>query len=550
MDKNEDFNLDFDFEKEYGFSPETIMDPEYNEEDIQFDADFLNEELDTQGQTEEPENPQEYFQQEEPEQEQQWSAPEQESQQEEPQQQEAPAEEPAPVRPRRKISRKRMFKEVYLPVGIAGVAVILMLVCIIGSISRAISSHLANVSDDQQSSLNAEGEAEALDVEAARLMAEAEALANSYDFEAAIATLDSFSGEMTAYPDMLSAKANYSQQLTNMVEWNDPSEIANLSFHMLIADPSRAFTDGKYATSYNKNFVTIDEFQKILEQLYNNGYVLVDMDDIVAATTDASGVTTYTAKSIYLPAGKTPIMITETMVDYFLYMVDSDNDKVADAGGAGFANKLVISDGTIKAELINADGTTSVGDYDLVPVLESFIASHPDFAYRDARCILAVCGSDGVLGYRTNSADSAIAASETTAAKEVVAKLKEMGYTFACYTYDNINYAENNATTIQSDLQKWSTNVAPIVGNVDILVYAKSADISEYSGNKYNVLYSSGFRYFISSSNTPYAQVNDNYFYQKRLMVTGTNMAYNSSYFTKYFSSMSILNEQRGTIPN
>ncbi len=45
-----------------------------------------------------------------------------------------------------------------------------------------------------------------------------------------------------------------------------------------------------------------------------------------------------------------------------------------------------------------------VGDYDLVPILDSFIKEHPDFSYHGRKGILAMTGYNGVLGYRTDSA--------------------------------------------------------------------------------------------------------------------------------------------------
>ena len=582
-DKNE-FDLDFDFEKEYGFSPETIMGTDFNDED--FNLDFLSEEPAAEYTPEsDPEaepvyapefepvytpefEPTEEFVQnslaeefvqnalaDEPVPEDLTeAAPEETVIPEDPAAEQMPPLEPeqpaapltrAEMRRLQKLKRKKI-KELYLPAAIAGVSVLLMLIFIIGGIARAITHSRERAEDALNASLNADAAAEARDQEAARLLEQAAELASGYNYQGAIDLLNSFSGEQTAYPEMVSAKAAYSQALTQVKAWSDPSEIANLSFHVLIADPSRAFTDKAYGTSYNKNFVTIDEFQLILEQLYNNGYVLVDLDDVVTATTGVDGTTTYTANTIYLPVGKTPIMLTETMVNYFTYMVDGDGDGEPDEKGGGFAHKLVLdANGDIKAEMVNADGETVVGDYDLVPILETFIEEHPDFSYQGARAILAVSGYDGIFGYRINGSNS----EEVSGAKTIVSALKDKGYTLACYTYENVNYNDNTVAFIQNDLQKWSTEILPVLGSVDVMVFARGVDISDYTGNKFTVLYSSGFRYYIGAATSPWAEVSDTYFHQKRLMVTGTQMAYSSSTYSDYFNSMGILNDLRGTVP-
>lgn len=463
----------------------------------------------------------------------------------------APEKRPAPLSrvEQRQLQRmkKRRFKEVILPTVLAGICVALMLFFIIGGISRGAASRKAKEDADQQASQNSLSAAQKEEQEASELLAKAKQLAATYNYQGAIDVLDSFSGELTSYPELLSAKSQYSQELTNVKAWNDPNDVVNLSFHVLIADPSRAFTDKTYGNAYNKSFVTIDEFQKILEQLYANGYVLVDLDDVVTTTTAEDGTVTYAANTIYLPAGKTPIMITETMVNYFKYMVDPDKDGKPDANGGGFANKLVVDDnGDIKAQLVTATGESVVGDYDLVPILESFIAEHPDFAYGDARAILAVCGQDGVFGYRISDGGT----DEVTGAKELVQALRDKGYTIACYTYDNLDYNDQTVAGIQKDMESWNAKIKPVLGNVDVMVFARGVDLSEYTGTKFDVLYTSGFRYFLGASTAPGAEVTGTYFHQKRLMVTGTQMAYNSTLFTKYFNSMTILNDQRGTVPS
>lgn len=599
MNKKDDFDFDLDFQKEFGEDTGVLPDG-YGEDDLL--AEFLNEPLPGQeapapapqeGPTLSagscvpdapadepeldlsdidfgtPEEPQLHF--DPPAQEP--AAPAQtpdvseyepdvsEYPSEEPQypqyEQEKPRRKPAPAPQEPPLSRaeqrrlqkrrKRKIKELYLPAALAGLTLVMILIFIIGGVSRGTAARKDKLDADQQASQSAASAAEALEDEAERLLKEAQVLADGYNFQGAIDLLDSFSGELSSFPALLTAKSDYSRELTNVKAWSDPKEIVNLSFHVLIADPTRAFTDGTYGVAYNKSFVTIDEFQKILEQLYANGYVLVDLDDVVKQTTAEDGTVSYTANTIYLPNGKTPFMLTETMVNYFRYMVDPDKDGVPDAKGSGFANKLVVDDnGDIKAQLVTAEGETVVGNYDLVPILEDFIQEHPDFAYGDARAILAVCGQDGIFGYRITDSN---ADKEIAGAKELVQALRDKGYTLACYSFDNLNYNKQSVSGIQKDMESWNAKIKPVLGNVDVMVFARGVDLAEYTGTKFDVLYTSGFRFFLGAASAPTAEVTSTYFHQNRLMVTGTQMAYNSSLFTKYFNSMNILNDQRGTVP-
>ena len=164
----------------------------------------------------------------------------------------------------------------------------------------------------------------------------------------------------------------------------------------------------------------------------------MDFNSFIEATS-SNDTEQYIPKPIYLPSGKKPIMITKTQVNYYGYMVDPDGDGTPDAKGVGFANKLVVENGEIKAAYVDASGNNLVGDYDLVPILETFIEQHPDFSYKGARAIVAVSGYEGIFGYRTNTSYIATKGqtwydNECNAAKDVVQALRNKGYTLACYT--------------------------------------------------------------------------------------------------------------------
>ena len=469
---------------------------------------------------------------------------------------EEPADPSNPRRRRRKKTKLQLFKEGPLPAIIAGVALILILTFIVGSISGAIQRRKEAAELAAQESQAAEQEADRLDDEAQRIMAEAERLAAGYDYEGAIAMLNSFSGDESKYQGMITQKANYVDLQATMQEFSDPSQIVNLSFHVLIADPSRAWSDQELGGQYNRNFVTTEEFSKILDQLYANNYVLVDYDSFVTKSADLDGNEVYMKNSIYLPEGKKPVMITETMVNYLGYMIDSNDDGTPDAGGAGFASKLVVdANGDIKAEMVTGDNQTVVGDYDLVPILESFILEHPDFSYRGARATLAVTGDEGVFGYRCNTSyvqnfGNDFYEQEVAGAKQIVEALRNKGYTIACYSYANRDYRADSAQIIKEDIQKWQSQIVPVIGDVDIIVFARTTDIDDYSGAKFKVLQDAGFGIMVNNGTAPYAEINPDFVRQTRLMVTGNAMGWYSNRFAGYFDCNLVLDSSRGNIPN
>ncbi len=449
---------------------------------------------------------------------------------------------------RRRPSKFKIFKEAYLPPILALGVVVLIVVFIVGAIG--------NISEQNQSALDASIAAsiaqqeayEALVKQSEELMDEAEKLASVYDYDGALAVLERFTGNRSEFTGLNTLWQIYTEAKNNLVVWNDPAKIPNLSFQLLIADPQRAFANPTYSNSFDRNFVTTEEFSEILTRLYDSGYILVSLDDIA----EVSGAG-YTAKELMLPAGKKPLLLTQTNVNYNLYLVDSDGDMVADKNGCGFANKLVVdANGNIKSEMVDANGNTVTGEYDLVPILEEFIKAHPDFSYRGARATIALTGYNGLFGYRTHSAaketlGEAAYAQEVANAKAVAKALTDAGYDLACYTYANVGYGTRGLAAIEADLNSWKTEVSPILGQLDTFVFAQNSDIAvdnTYSGQKFQTLQEAGFRRYLgfTTNGASWATLSEDYIGMGRLLVGGENIRNHPEWFEGIFDCTELLN--------
>ncbi|MDO5401086.1 MAG: hypothetical protein Q4F17_08920 [Eubacteriales bacterium] len=468
-------------------------------------------------------------------------------------------QDPNNPRRRRRKTRGQIFKEVYLPAILVGLCMVMVLSFAMGAVANAISQYTADRALQQGQLETSSNAAQLAQQEYQRIMQEAEAYATEYNYEKAIEVLNGFTGSATEFPDVSAKSAEYAQIQNQLVEYKDPSLIPNLSFHVLINDFERAKQNTELAGKYNQNFVTTKEFKAILDQLYANGYVLVDLDSFISTQKGVDGSDMFFDVPVLLPDGKKPVMLTQTLVNYYGYMINDEDGKLeADANGDGFASKLVLQNGEIKAEYVDATGATLVGDYDFVPILETFIAEHPDFVYRGARTILAVTGNQGVFGYRINTDLISTKGNdyhdkEVSGAKEIVQALRDKGYRIASFTYGNKSYKELTVAQIQDDQKNWASQVTPVIGAVDTLVYAQEADISEYPGAAFDVLYNAGYRFFISNTtDDPWAEVNASYVRQKRLMVSGKNMMWHKDAFDGIFDCGAVLdlNVRGGTVPN
>ena len=454
-----------------------------------------------------------------------------------------------PINPRRKRrTQMQIIKEDYLPTIIIGIALILIVWFIIGSIVRAVQNKNYLQEQAEQSALAAQQEQKKLEDAADALLAEAAVLAKQYDYNGAIAVLDSFPGDMYAFPKFSEKYAEYAKLAASLVLWDDPSKVVNLSFQPLIAEAERTFADKTYGTSYYNNYITVNEFSKILLQLYENGYILVRYSDII----NADGT-----MSLQLPNGKKPLIITETHVNYNTYMVDGDGDKLPDKSGAGFASKLIIDENSnLTCEMVDSNGNTVTGAYDIVPILESFIQTHPDFSYRGARAILALTGYDGLFGYRTSASaeehfGKAHTDKEAEQAKKVIEAVKNAGYELACYSYENEPYSSYSADQIQAELELWKKDVVPLLGEVNLFVMCRNSDIAEpgvaYSGSKFEVLKSYGFTDFIGFSKEGESWFNayQDHTRMGRTLVTGANIASHPDWFEGIFDAYSVKDSAR-----
>jgi hypothetical protein len=453
-----------------------------------------------------------------------------------------PVKGQTPSNPRRKVrSKQQVFQEVYLPFIILAVALV-VLIGIVALLIRGFGPN-TNPTDDDRQTVQLQQEADAL-------LQQATDLALRYDYEGAIAVINSFQGDLEQFPALEEALLRYTATMNSMVTWQ-ASQVPNLSFHVLIANLDAALADPTYGQNaknlYNRNFITTREFSTILTQLYENGYVLVQLSDFYVFEDGQ-----YQETELELPSGKKPLILTETHCNYYSYMVDPDRDGKPDASGAGFASKLLWNNGFYN-EMVTADGRTVTGAFDLVPILEQFIKLHPDFSYHGARAILAFSGYDGIFGYRITSEDleqDALAAERQQAAA-LAQKLRETGYVIACYTYANTDYSVRSAGEIEEDIGMWQELIAPVVGETDILVFAQEADIgTSYSNNrKFDVLHQHGYRFFLGSTPFLSQDVSETYVRHSRLMVTASTLTHHSQWFKDILDTNDLLDTRRGNIP-
>ena len=254
-------------------------------------------------------------------------------------------------------------------------------------------------------------------------------MAQGYDYDGAIELLKSLEN-YDKDADIIAKIASYEADKSTLVAVN-MNEITHIFYHSLVVDPERAFVgNDSTAAGFKQWMTTVDEFNKITHAMYDNGYVLIDLHDMVTETVDENGTVHFTTNQIMLPEGKKPIVMSQDDVCYYPYM-----------DGDGFASKIVVGeDGRPTCEMKMDDGSISTGSYDLIPLLNDFIDEHPDFSYKGAKAIIALTGYEGILGYRTASSYSETPdyESEKEQAARVAQCLRDDGWELASHSWGHL----------------------------------------------------------------------------------------------------------------
>ena len=302
-------------------------------------------------------------------------------------------------------------------------------------------------------------------------------------------------------------------------------QIEVICVRSLIVDTDTAFA-GRYHSSSTDLYLTTSEFEKILENLYERDYVLVDPENLI----DSSDPTFLLERNLKVPKGKKPLVVVIENLQYN-----------ATAYNCGTCRRLVLNDeNQVCGEYRNSSGETIVSrTAESIGILDTFVERHPDFTYDGAKGIISVSGYEACFGYvvsqdEVDDRNSALVASnlpqiDPTADEiaynrdrvtEIVRSLKDNGWQFASCTYSYIEDCRNTEKQILvDDTEKWLDQIGSLFGEVHMLVYPNGNYI--YGTDDRAVYYKNhGFRIFFGGGATPYYTYGDNYLYLDRAMMS------------------------------
>lgn len=375
------------------------------------------------------------------------------------------------------------------------------------------------------------------------ILSRAEYFALSYDYDNAIDTIKSYDGYEN-YEDMNDAITKYQDTKSSCVPVN-MDEVTHIFYHSLVVDPERCFgnqENDRQCIGNNQWMTTVYEFNKITQEMYDRGYVLVGLHDLYDIVEDENGNQTIQPATIMLPEGKKAFVLSIDDLSYYHSYDDY-----------GYASKLIIDEnGDVMNEYIDAKGNTLIGAYDVVPLLDQFIEKHPDASYRGAKGTIALTGYNGVLGYRTDISYTMEhrmdwdmrewlekhpkfdLETERAEAKKVADALKENGWTFASHTWGHRNVGTSSLSVLQGDTRRWKENVEPIVGETNVIIFAHGTDLEKWGdyslhNEKFQYYFSEGYQIFCNVDGSQNATwFGDGYMRQGRRNLDGYRIYYNA----------------------
>ncbi|MDO4805020.1 MAG: polysaccharide deacetylase family protein [Lachnospiraceae bacterium] len=372
-------------------------------------------------------------------------------------------------------------------------------------------------------------------------------LTAQYDYDGAVAAIQSFAGYES--DGDLTAEINTITMAKNACTPVEVSTTPHVFYHSLIND-SRGLIASATCTEErveknNKAMTTVGEFDAMINDMYNAGYVLISLDDLITKTENADGTVTISKNTnLYLPEGKKPLIMSEDDLSYY--------HSYGENGAQGYADRLVIDEnGEVKCLFTDVDGQTKIGDYDMVPRIDTFIKEHPDFSYHGAKPTVALTGYNGIFGYRTNDyykegpegADLNEAQkqflrnhpeydydTDVAEATKIAEAMKANGWTFASHTYGHRNATDATPEQLQTDHERWKIAVGKCIGETNKIIFAFGADIGPVMGytadnQKFTYFKSQGFDIFCNvDGNIGWTEFGTNYVRTGRVALDGVSM--------------------------
>jgi len=354
--------------------------------------------------------------------------------------------------------------------------------------------------------------------------------------ESSIYTQD---GKFTIANNLLNSRLKYYQNddtILNLINYNNSlmndkfyeeynGEVEHLSFNTLIAFPEKALdSKNNLNTKYDEDKITPYEFNKILNQLYQNNYILIKISDLYEIDNNK-----IIKKNLKLPKNKKPLLLSFDNVNY-----------KSNYQNLGEIDKIIIDRNNNLATYTTKKSIQDRIQYDneFIVILENFLLSHKDFSHNNARGIIFLTGNNGILGYNT-SHKNASNKFESKRVLEVIKKLKSLGWDFGCNNYSYTLESNINDIEFAKELNLWNKEIRTLIGETPLYAYPYGYHNHDNT-TKQELLQANGFKIFFTNSTTHNNKIFKDSIFLNRKFVGGKTLRENSDSFVHLFNCYSV----------
>lgn len=317
-------------------------------------------------------------------------------------------------------------------------------------------------------------------------------------------------------------------------------EVLVLSVRPLVVRDELAFARSGNQQFADNSQITGDEFRLLLEKLRQQDFVLISPSQYLSWPDRRP--------QLLLPSGKKPVMLVFDRWEYTVL------DQVCGTAGKIFLDEQ----GVLKAEA----GEKTGREYDAIPILEDFIALHPEFSFDGAKALISLNISENFLGYFYSPAQEE--ESRTAWARvgqefprlteeeyleqnrelgRVVNYLLERGFDLGSGGFYGADTASLSAEQLEEELDSWAEALAPYLSSCRYFIFPNGSHVYS-SESSVRQLLAHGFNIFFGEGPGPYHFFTESYVHFDRIPINAATLGPNGISLRKYFDPEGIMNEQ------
>jgi hypothetical protein len=191
-------------------------------------------------------------------------------------------------------------------------------------------------------------------------------------------------------------------------------------------------------------------------------------------------------------------------------------------------------------------------DGDVMPILDAFVAEHPEFSFRGYKGVVAVTGYQGAFGYRITyleDYDAATGVAMQQKVRQIADAFRATGWDIACHSYTHNQYWTQK-TIIPEQFDKyearWKNEMAPWLGECRIFISPNGAYLGPDHWATQRLVQDDGFNIYCPVGSNMSTSFPGDFMLQDRMNLDGINMILYPERVSRYFFDPAlVLDENR-----